>query len=193
LWTRNRKELNQDTNPTSPTSNIQNQLIEQKKQHEEIIKAEREKTFALIKKLEEINEENKQASFSKKLNLVPNDANASIFYKSRVMGILEKTYQILERELLSLRLEDIARLEGNFLFICENCHKFKAVFECFLCKLFFCKLCLQEKHTENHKLLGKDEPLVCLINEEDSKNAKELPNVVDCQVVWRNECYEKVF
>lgn len=169
-----------------------NQLNEQKEHFESILKTEREKSFMLMNKLEKVNEEARELILQRKVQIPMNPANTSLFYKSRVLGIFEKTFLALERELLSLRMGDIAKLEGNLLFICENCHKIIAVFECFVCKLFFCKLCLQEKHTETHRLLGKEEPIVCLINEESYAKSADLPAVTDCQVVWRNDCYEKV-
>lgn len=192
IFDRDRKAGDHETDINSPTQRMMSQLNEQKEHYEGMIQMEREKTFMLMKKLEKVNDESRQLFAQKQVQIPMNATNSSLFYKSRVLGIFEKTFFILERELLSLRMGDIAKLEGNLLFICENCHKIKAVFECFSCKLFFCKLCLQEKHTETHRLLGKEEPIVCLINEENYAKTNDLPAVTDCLVVWRNDCYEKV-
>ena len=131
--------------------NMRNLLDKTNKKMKEI-EVEKEK---LKQKLKE-----KTLASSSALGLSNFQQNSQEF-KGKVLSLFLRTYKNIEQELLVLRLEDIAKFEGNYLFLCNECHKAKAVLECLDCEDNYCKKCYDDVHVITHKMLGKTLPVIC--------------------------------
>ena len=67
-------------------------------------------------------------------------------FKTRVLGIFKKTYIEIERELLMKRMDDFINIRIGCVYMCNYCHKKKAIFDCLNCKESLCEDCLNEVH-----------------------------------------------
>lgn len=102
-----------------------------------------EKSEKKIKELESERERIKQQLKDKMLNSTPSNSafqQSPQEYKAKALSLFLKTFQTIERDLLLIRLEEIAKYENDALFICDECHKAKAILECLDCKENYCKM-----------------------------------------------------
>lgn len=122
------------------------------------------------KKIKEL--ENEKEKYKLKLKEKHNENNISsltfhqnpVDYKAKVLSLFLKTYKFLEHELLVLRLKDISKYDQNNLYICNECHQARSVFECLDCQENFCKHCYDVTHITTHKMIGKPAPTISGFN-----------------------------
>ena len=74
-------------------------------------------------------------------------------FKATTLSLFYKTFKYLEHELLIKRMNDVNKQEGNNLFLCNECHKFRAILECLDCQELFCDRCYKEVHLKSHRIL----------------------------------------
>ena len=80
-------------------------------------------------------------------------------FKAKTLSQFYKTFKFMEHELLIQRIDDITKYEGKTLFLCNECHKSKAVLECLDCQEPFCKRCYKDVHLTAHAMVfGNETP-----------------------------------
>jgi len=143
------------------------EIIEEKKKNKGRLDNMRNMLDKTNKKLKEIEVEKERLKQKlKEKTLVNSTLGMSNYpqnsreFKGKVLSLFLRTFKNIEQELLVLRLEDIAKFEGNYLFLCNECHKAKAILECLDCQDNYCKKCYDDMHIMTHKMLGKAKPVI---------------------------------
>lgn len=127
------------------SSKLEKEIIEEKTRIKARINDLRSKLEKSERKIKELESEKEKFKKQLKEKALTNSVSSTIFqqtpqdFKANALSLFLKTFTAVERELLLIRLEEIAKYEGNLLLICNECHKAKAILECLDCEENYCK------------------------------------------------------
>lgn len=146
------------------SSKLEKEIIEEKSRIKAKINELRSKLEKSERKIKELETEKDKFRKQLKEKALTNSVSSTNLqqnpqeFKAKALSLFLRTFITVERELLLIRFEEIAKYEGNLLLICNECHKAKAIIECLDCEENYCKRCYEDMHITTHRMMGKPQP-----------------------------------